>query len=563
MKNLPSRTIWEGRHRAGARSFMYGIGFTEEDLSRPIVGVAHSWTETMPCNFNQRDLAQRVKAGIRAAGGTPMEYNTIAISDGITMGTEGMKASLVSRELIADSIELVGRGHMFDAYVCIVACDKTNPAAAMALARLDRPAAVLYSGSIMPGRFRGRNVAVGDVYEAMGATAAGRMSDAELREFELVACPGPGACGGQYTANTMSMVLEVIGLSPVGFNSIPAADPAKAPAAEAAGKLIMEVLEKDIRPSQILTRKAFENAIAAVAASGGSTNAVLHLLAMAKEVGINFRLDDIEAISRRTPLLCDLKPGGRFVAADLHNAGGIALLTKRLIDGGYVDGSALTVTGRTLGEECSKVVETPGQEVVAPLTRPFQKEGGLVILRGNLAPEGSVVKVAHHTPASHRGPARVFDREEDAHAAVIAGRIKPGDVVVIRYEGPRGGPGMREMLAVTAAIVGEGLGESVALVTDGRFSGATRGLMIGHVAPEAAVGGALAALRDGDIITIDVARRSLDAPGVDLPGRLKGWSPPTPRYQNGVFAKYAALVGSAAEGAVTGVSGKPARLPIA
>ena len=562
MNELPSRTIWEGRHRAGARSFMYGIGFTEEDLSQPIVGVGHSWTETMPCNFNQRDLAQRVKAGVRAGGGTPMEYNTIAISDGITMGTEGMKASLVSRELVADSFELVARGHMFDALVFVVACDKTNPAAAMALARLNRPGMVLYSGSILPGRFRGQNVAVGDVFEAMGATAAGRMSDAELREFELAACPGPGACGGQYTANTMSMVLEVIGLSPVGFNSIPAADPSKGPGAEAAGKLVMQILEKDLRPTQILTRKAFENAIAAVAASGGSTNAVLHLLAMAREAGVELTLEDIDAVSRRTPLLCDLKPGGRFVAADLHKAGGIALLTKRLIDGGYVDGSALTVTGRTLGEECSKVVETPGQEVVAPLSRPFQKEGGLVILRGNLAPEGSVVKVAHHTPMSHRGPARVFDREEDAHAAVIGGRIKPGDVVVIRYEGPRGGPGMREMLVVTAAIVGEGLSDSVALVTDGRFSGATRGLMIGHVAPEAAVGGPLAALRDGDIITIDVARRQLNAEGIDLQARLKAWSLPLPHYRSGVLAKYAALVGSASEGAVTGVSGEPARLPI-
>jgi len=538
---------------------MYGIGFTEEDLTRPIIGVPHCWTETMPCNFNQRDLAQHVKAGVRAAGGTPMEYNTIAISDGITMGTEGMKASLVSREVVADSIELVGRGHMFDAYVCIVACDKTNPAAAMALARLDRPGLVLYSGSILPGKFRGQNVAVGDVFEAMGATAAGRMSDADLHEFELAACPGAGACGGQYTANTMSMVLEVIGLSPVGFNSIPAVDPAKAPAAVAAGRLVMTLLENDLRPSRILTRTAFENAIAAVAASGGSTNAVLHLLAMAREVGVPLTMQDIDIVSRRTPLLADLKPGGRFVAADLHAAGGIALLTRRLIDGGYVDGSALTVTGRTLGEECARVVETAGQQVVAPLRKPLRDEGGLVILRGNLAPDGSVVKVTQHTPTSHRGPARVFNREEDAHAAVIGGDIKPGDTVVIRYEGPRGGPGMREMLVVTAAIVGEGLGDSVALVTDGRFSGATRGLMIGHVAPEAAVGGPLAALRDGDMITIDVNSRRLDAEGVNLPARLKDWSPPPARYTSGVFAKYAALVGSASEGAVTGPA--PVRTP--
>jgi dihydroxy-acid dehydratase len=466
------------------------------------------------------------------------------------MGSEGMKTSLVSREVIADSIELVTRGHMFDALVCLVACDKTIPASAMALARLDRPGMVLYGGSIMPGRYRGRDVAVGDVYEAIGAAAAGRISDADLAELEAVACPGPGACGGQYTANTMSMVMEVIGLSPVGFNSIPATDPAKKPAAERLGAVAMNLLDRDLRPSQILTRRAFDNAIAAVAASGGSTNAVLHLLALAREAGVELAIDEIDRISRRTPLLCDLKPGGRFAAVELHRAGGIALLTRRLLDGGYVDGDAITVTGRTLGEECDAVDETPGQEVVMPLDRPLREEGGLVILRGNLAPEGSVVKVTQHTPTSHRGPARVFNREEDAFAAVTSGQIKPGDTVVIRYEGPRGGPGMREMLQVTAAIVGEGLGESVAMVTDGRFSGATRGLMIGHVAPEAAAGGPLAAVRDGDVIAIDVETRTVGVENVDVAARLKGWSPPEPNYRKGVLARYALLVASASEGAV-------------
>ena len=551
-QRLPSRTLYEGRARAGARSFLLNLGFTHEDLEKPIIGVAHCWTETMPCNFNHREIAQHVKSGVRSAGATPMEYNTIAISDGITMGTEGMKASLVSREVIADSIELVARGHMFDALACIVACDKTVPGGAMALARLDRPAVLLYSGSIMPGRFRGRDVAVGEVYEAIGAVAAGRMTDEELRELEAVACPGPGACGGQYTANTMSMVMEVIGLSPVGFNSIPAVDPAKRSAAEEAGRLVMKVLQEDLRPSQILTRKAFENAIAAVAASGGSTNAVLHLLALARETGVDLTVDDIDRVSRRTPLLCDLKPGGRYAAVELHRAGGIALLTKRLIEGGHVDGSAMTVTGRTLEEECAAIAETPGQEVVMPLDRPLRDEGGLVVLKGNLAPEGAVVKITAHTLTSHRGPARVFNREEDAFAAVTSGQINPGDVVVIRYEGPRGGPGMREMLAVTGALVGEGLGDSVALVTDGRFSGATQGFMIGHASPEAAMGGPLAGLRDGDMIAIDVATRRLDAEGVDFADRLRDWSPPEPHYRQGVFAKYTAQVSSASEGAITG-----------
>src|SRR5579872_2615951 len=546
-----SRTLYEGTDRAPARAFLHAIGLGREDLDKPFIGVSNCWTETMPCNFGLRELAVPIKAGIKAAGANPMEFNTIAISDGITMGTQGMKTSLVSREVIADSIELISRGHMFDAIVGLCACDKTIPGTAIALARLDRPSVLLYGGSIMAGYFRGRQVAVGDLYEAVGAVAAGKMSEADLAELEQVACPGAGACGGQYTANTMSMLMEVIGLSPVGFNSIPQTDPAKVGAAEKAGRLAMQVFEKDIRPSQILTRRNFDNAIAAVAASGGSTNAVLHLLALARTVGVDLDIDDIDRISRRTPLLCDLKPGGRFAAVELHKAGGIALLTKRLIDGGFVDGDALTVTGRTLGEECESVAETAGQEVVAPLSRPLREEGGLVILRGNLAPEGSVVKITQHTPTSHRGPARVFNREEDAFAAVYAGRIKAGDVVVIRYEGPRGGPGMREMLAVTATIVGEGLGESVALVTDGRFSGATRGLMIGHVAPEAAAGGPLAALQDGDEIVIDVDSRSLEAPGLDVAGRLQGWTAPESQYPTGVFAKYAALVRSASEGAIT------------
>jgi dihydroxy-acid dehydratase len=549
-RELPSRTLYQGRDRAAARSFLHAIGLTNADIDKPFVGVSNVWTETMPCNFGLRDLAAPLKAGIKAAGANPMEFNTIAISDGITMGTEGMKTSLVSREVIADSIELVARGHMFDAMVTLCACDKTIPASAIALARLDRPGVLLYGGSIMAGSFRGKQVAVGDVYEAVGAAAAGKITDADLAELEAVACPGAGACGGQYTANTMSMVMEVIGLSPVGFNSIPAMDPKKHPAAETMGRVVMNALEEDLRPSRILTRRAFDNAIAAVAASGGSTNAVLHLLALAREIGVELAIDDIDRISRRTPLLCDLKPGGRFAAVELHRAGGIALLTRRLIEGGYIDGDALTVTGRSLGEESESVIETAGQEVVAPLSRPLRAEGGLVVLRGNLAPEGAVVKITAHTTTSHRGPARVFNREEDALASVLAGRIKPGDTVVIRYEGPKGGPGMREMLVVTAAIVGEGLGDSVAMVTDGRFSGATQGLMVGHVSPEAAVGGPLAALQDGDIIDMDVDSRRLNVEGVDIEARMKGWSPPEPHYRKGVLARYALLVGSASEGAM-------------
>lgn len=546
-----SHTLYDGLSRASARSYLLNIGFTHEDLQKPIVGVNHAWIGTMPCNFNHRQLAAWAAAGIREAGGTPMEVNTISISDGITMGTEGMKTSLVSRELVADSVELVGRGHYFDALLCISGCDKTVPAMAMAMARLDRPGVLVYSGSIMAGSYRGRQVAVGEIFEAIGAVTAGRMTETDLREFEAAVCPGPGACGGQYTANTMSMVMEVIGLSPTGYNSIPAVDAAREPATHGLGEIVMRALRADLRPSQILTRPAFENAAAAVAASGGSTNAVLHLIALAREVGVDLTLDDLDRVSRRTPLLCDLKPGGRFAAPELHRAGGIALLTRRLIEGGYVDGSALTVTGRTLQEECAGVQETPGQEVVRPLSNPFSSEGGLVILKGNLAPEGCVIKVAHHSPQRHRGPARVFNREEDALAAVLSNQVQAGDTVVIRYEGPKGGPGMREMLQVTGALVGQGMGESVCLITDGRFSGATQGLMIGHVAPEAAVGGPLAALRDGDVIAVDVAGRTIDAVGVDIADRLRDWSAPEPHYRTGVFAKYAAQVSSASDGAVT------------
>jgi dihydroxy-acid dehydratase len=538
-----------------ARSYLKAIGFTDEDLAKPIIGVAHQWIETMPCNFSQRALAARVKEGIRAAGGTPMELNTISISDGITMGTQGMKASLVSREVIADSIELVARGHMFDAIVILVGCDKTIPAGAMALLRLDIPGLLLYSGTIMPGNYRGRDVAIGDVFEAIGAHAAGRITDADLKELEDVACPGPGACGGQYTANTMATVMEFIGLSPMNFNSIPAVDPRKDHVGYKSGELVMDLLRKGVRPRDIATRKAFENAIACAAATGGSTNVVLHLMAMAKEIDLPLDIDDFDNISERTPLIADLIPGGRYTAVEVDRAGGIGLIAKRLIEGGHVDGSQMTVTGRTLAEEAAEVQETPGQDVIRTLDKPLKPTGGLVILKGNLAPEGSVIKVVGYDKKHHHGPARVFECEEDAMAAVTGRQIKPGDVVVIRNEGPRGGPGMREMLGVTAALVGEGLGETVALMTDGRFSGATRGFMVGHVAPEAAMRGPIAAIREGDTITFDLEKRRLDVeiPDADLQARLKDWTPPPPRYTWGVFAKYAALVSSASEGAVTRV----------
>ncbi|MFZ0216365.1 MAG: dihydroxy-acid dehydratase [Candidatus Dormiibacterota bacterium] len=546
-----SETLYQGVARASARSYLLNIGFTQEDLRKPIFGVNHAWIGTMPCNFNHRQLAGWAMDGIREAGATPMEVNTVSISDGITMGTAGMKTSLVSRELVADSVELVARGHYFDALLCITGCDKTVPAMAMALARLDRPGVVVYSGSILAGRFRGRDVAVGDLFEAIGATTAGRMSQDDLAELERTACPGAGACGGQYTANTMSMVLEVLGLSPVGYNGLPAVDPGREAATRSLGELVRRVYDQDLRPSRILTRAAFENAIAAVAASGGSTNAVLHLIALATEVGIELTVDDFDRISKRTPLLCDLKPGGRFAAPELHRAGGVAVLTKHLLEGGFVDGRCLTVTGQTLEEAVAAATETPGQEVIRPLQNPFSREGGLVIMKGSLAPDGAVLKIAHHAPATHRGPARVFNREEDALGAVLANEIQSGDVVVIRYEGPRGGPGMREMLQVTGALVGQGLGDQVCLLTDGRFSGATQGLMIGHVAPEAAIGGPLAALQDGDQIEVDVAARTIEVPGVDLAARLQGWSPPEPPFRSGVMAKYAAQVQQANLGAVT------------
>ncbi|MFZ4792629.1 MAG: dihydroxy-acid dehydratase [Blastocatellia bacterium] len=548
-----SHIITNGRDRAPARSMLKSIGFTDDELARPIIGVAHMWIETMPCNFNHRELAAQVKAGIREAGATPMEFNTISISDGVTMGTEGMKASLVSRDLIADSIELVGRGYLFDAVIAIVGCDKTIPGAAMALIRLDVPGLILYGGSIAPGNFKGRDVTVQDVFEAVGANAAGKLSDADLLEIENVACPGAGACGGQYTANTMAMVMEFIGLSVMGTGSVSAVDPRKEKTAFESGKAIVDLLNRGVRPSDILTRKSFENAIAGVAATGGSTNAVLHILAMAREAGIPLDIDEFNPICYRTPLITDLKPGGKYTAVDLGRAGGIGLVAKRLIEGGYLDGSQQTVSGQTLAEEAAKAVETPGQDVVYTADKPVKAHGGLVILKGNLAPEGSVVKISGFERKQHRGPARIFNREEDAMAAVTGHQIQPGDVIVIRYEGPKGGPGMREMLGVTAAIVGEGLGETVALLTDGRFSGATRGLMVGHVAPEAAAGGPIAALEDGDIVVFDIEKCELTVELSDemIAQRLAAWTPPEPRYKTGVFAKYVALVSSAAEGAVT------------
>jgi dihydroxy-acid dehydratase len=548
-----SRLITEGRDRAPARAMFKAIGFTDADLRQPLIGVANTWIETMPCNFHLRRLSAKVKEGIRAAGGTPMEFNTIAISDGETMGTEGMRASLVSRELIADSIELVCRGQLFDAVIAVVGCDKTIPAAAMALARLNIPGIVYYGGTIAPGSFRGKDVTIQDVFEAVGANAAGKMSDADLKALEDVACPGAGACGGQYTANTMSTVMEMIGLSPMGMNSVPANDPRKDDVSFACGKLILDVLKAGICPKDILTREAFENAIASVASTSGSTNAVLHLLAIAREMGVELEIDDFQTVSERTPLLADLKPAGRFVASDMHRAGGVRLLAQRLLAGKHLHGATKTVTGKTLAEEAATATETAGQEVIVPLDKPLKKTGGLVIVRGNLAPEGAVVKVSGHERPNHRGPARVFDSEEDAMTAVTSKQIHPGDIVVIRNEGPKGGPGMREMLSVTAAIVGEGLGESVALMTDGRFSGATRGLMAGHVSPEAALGGPIGALRDGDIVVLDVQKRLLQVEISDeeIRTRLAAVTPRTPRYPSGVFAKYAALVSSASDGAIT------------
>ncbi|TMB67954.1 MAG: dihydroxy-acid dehydratase [Deltaproteobacteria bacterium] len=554
-ENLKPRSsvVTDGPDRAPSRAMFKAVGFSDEDLSRPIIGVANTWIEIGPCNFHLRRLAAKVKEGVRAAGGTPMEFNTVSISDGISMGVEGMKCSLISREVIADSIELVARGNHFDALVCLSGCDKTNPGVVMALARLDIPGLALYGGSIAPGHLGDRDLTIQDVFEAVGAYGSGRINAEQFKAVENTACPGAGACGGQFTANTMSTVLEFLGISPMGSNGIPATVAEKEDAAFNAGKLVVDLLRRDLRPSQILTRKAVENAIAAVAATGGSTNAVLHLLAIAREAGVELTIDDFDRISSRTPLIADLKPGGRFVANDLYKAGGIQLIAKRLVDGDLIHADAMTVTGKTIAEAAQMANETSGQEVVRSLANPLKPTGGLVILKGNLAPEGCVVKVAGYERMAHKGPARVFDREEDAFQAVQRGQIKPNDVVVIRYEGPKGGPGMREMLGVTAALVGAGLGDSVALLTDGRFSGATHGLMAGHVAPEAAHGGPIAAVRDGDTIIFDVHARRLDVEisEEELKARLRQWTPPTPRYTAGVMAKYAKLVSSASEGAVT------------
>ncbi len=546
---MNSDEIKKGLSRAPARAMLKAAGLRDADIDRPLVGVANTWTEVTPCNLHLRRLAERVKEGIRAAGGTPIEFNTIAVSDGIAMGTEGMKASLVSREVIADSIELVARGHSFDAVVAISGCDKTIPGTLMALARLDLPSLMLYGGSIQPGRFQGRDVTIQDVFEAVGACAAGRMTPEELRDLEDHACPGAGACGGQFTANTMSLAASLLGMSPAGANEIPATDPRKDDVARHAGALVMALLAKDVRPSRIITRESIQNAFAGVAATGGSTNAVLHLLAIAREAGVAISIDDFDRISTETPLLADLKPFGRFTAPDLERAGGERLIASRLLEAGRLHDGA-TVSGRTIHEEARAARETSGQQVVRPLATPIESHGGLAILRGTLAPEGCVVKLAGHARRSHTGPARVFDSEEQAFAAVQSGAIQSGDVVIIRYEGPRGGPGMREMLAVTAALVGRGLGETVALVTDGRFSGATHGLMIAHVAPEAALGGPIALVEDGDRVTLDIAARRLDI-AADLAPRRARWQPPPPRYPTGAMAKYAALVSSASEGAVT------------
>ena len=550
----PSRTMVEGPSRAGARAMYKAVGYDDDALGRPLIGIANTWTEIGPCNYHLRDLAEHVKRGVREAGGTPMEFNTVVVSDGITMGTEGMKTSLVSREVIADSIELVARGHMLDGVVAMTGCDKTTPGAILALGRLDLPALVFYGGSIMPGKHRGADLTIQDVYEAIGAQAGGRISADELKAIEDAACPGPGSCGGQFTANTMATATEILGLAPMGSGSIPAADPVKEGAAVEVGAMAVDLVRRGLRPRQVVTRPSIENAIASIATTGGSTNGVLHFLAIAREYGIELDLDDFQRISGRTPLMVSLKPGGLFVASDLHEAGGVALVAERLKARGCLNEDCPTVTGRTIGEEANLARETPGQEVVRPADRPIRSSGGLVVLRGNLAPEGCVVKLAGYERSRHVGPARVFDREDDVLPRIEGGDIRDGDVVVIRYEGPVGGPGMREMLQITGAIVGAGLGETVALLTDGRFSGATRGLMIGHVAPEAASGGPIALIRDGDEITIDTEARRVDAAldPEELERRRARWTAPEPRYRSGVMAKYARLVSSASTGAVTG-----------
>jgi dihydroxy-acid dehydratase len=547
---MQSDAIKKGIARAPARAYFKAIGLTDADIAKPFVAIANTWTEVMPCNFHLRDLAEKVKEGVRAAGGTPIECNTIAISDGITMGTEGMKASLISREVIADSIELFVRAHAFDAVVAICGCDKTIPGTVMALARLNLPSLSLYGGSIMPGHFHNHEVTIQDVFEAVGACAAGKMTEAKVLELEGKACPGAGACGGQFTANTMSTALTFLGMSPMGANEVPAIDPRKQQVAIDCGKLVMELFKRDIRPSQIITPASLRNAIVSVSATGGSTNAVLHLLAIARDMGVPLTIDEFDRIFAKTPVLADMKPSGRFTAPDMYNAGGMRLLGHHLKEAGLLQ-DALTTSGRNLFEEIGNAKETPGQQVIRPLAKPLKKDGGLAILRGSLAPEGCVVKLSGHERIFHSGPARVFDSEEAAFEAVQAQKIKPGDVVVIRYEGPKGGPGMREMLGVTSALVGQGTSESIALLTDGRFSGATYGLMVGHVSPEAANGGPIAFVRDGDVITLDVKARRLDV-NANLEERRAGWKPPAPRYTTGVMAKYAKLVSSASEGAVTG-----------
>jgi len=551
--NLRSQSLIKGASRAGARAMLRASGLKDEDFSKPLIGVANTWIEIGPCNYHLRELAQHVKDGIRKAGGTPLEFNTVSISDGITMGTEGMKASLISREVIADSIELVTRGNLFDALVVLVGCDKTIPGGIMALARLNIPGLILYGGSIAPGDFEGHPVTIQDVYEAIGSHARGKMSDARLLALEKSACPGAGACGGQFTANTMALVAEFLGIAPIGPSGIPATNAGKAAAGERAGEMVLDLLRRDITPSKVITKTAIENAIAGVAATGGSTNSVLHLLAIANEAKIPLSIDDFDRVSSKTPIIADLKPGGRFVATDLYAAGGTALIAKRMIEAGLLQGDAITVTGKTLAQEADTAKEKPKQEVVRNAKNPLKPTGGLVILKGNLAPEGCVMKVAGHNTMNFRGTARVFDSEEAAFAEIDKNKIKAGDVIVIRYEGPKGGPGMREMLAVTAALVGAGLGDSVALLTDGRFSGATHGLMAGHVAPEAAHGGPIAAVADGDVIVFDIANRTLNVEltADQIKQRLADWKPPTPRFTSGVMAKYAFFMSSASRGAVT------------
>ncbi|MBI4247097.1 MAG: dihydroxy-acid dehydratase [Candidatus Rokubacteria bacterium] len=549
-----SRILLDGADRAAARSYFKAIGFTDEDLRRPLVGVAHCWIEITPCNWNHRKLAEKVKEGIRAAGGTPIEFNTISITDGIAMGTEGMKASLISRETVADSVELVVRGHLLDAFVGISGCDKTIPAMVMAMARLNLPSLMLYGGSILYGEYKGRRLTVQDVFEAIGAFNAGKIDAGELNAIESRACPGAGACGGQFTANTLATAFEMLGTSPMGFNDVPATDPRKEEIAWETGRLVMELLTKGVLPRRIITKKALHNAIAGVMATGGSTNAVLHLLAVAREAGVKLGIDEFDRISRKIPLLADMKPWGTYTAAEMYEAGGMAVVAQRLLDAGLLNDKELTVTGLTIGEEARRARETPGQKVIRPLSNPIAKHGGLAILRGNLAPEGCVAKLAGHEQEMFRGRARVFNREEDAFVAVKAGKIKAGDFIVIRYEGPKGGPGMREMLHVTGALQGAGLGAGVALMTDGRFSGASHGFMVGHVAPEAAAGGPIAALKDGDTIVLDIKKRRLDVElsAAEIKKRLQAAKPPKPRYTSGALAKYARLVSSASEGAVTG-----------